>query len=190
MFATHWITSTHPEIAQSVASITINFGTYERQLSALLEHLQYCPPNTPTTPRKTLSDTIKYIERSARRAFPNSALEERICEICDIGSRLNARRNILFHGDFIRSSAGGFVLVHTKSTERVIYTIEDRDLPNLDNDISRANIDLSHFMAGTANPTIPNSHNNAILAQHFWQAHTLSEPPRVLPLRKERFPSS
>lgn len=192
MRATHWIAEMQPVMAQAVASIVMNFGSFERQLTDLLDRLQDCPPNSRTAPKSSLSDTLKAIDLAARNAFGSSPLAERLCAFADLARSLSVRRNILVHGEVLQTTNGGFVVAHlqVRPRQRVIYQITAADAVNLDNEITVANLDLESFMLGVTDPRLQDSRDNPDMAKQLRSAMAPVGPPIAVPLKKEVFPQS
>lgn len=184
--ATHWLPAQHPEVAQAVASITLNFGAYESQLSDLLVRLQCCPPNKQTSPKRSVADILKAIRSASVTAFNDSPLANRIASIADEAQPLNERRNILIHGYVLKESKGGLVLISSTPTERVVYDVALSDLVTLDDQISRANQSLECFRCGFSDPRLPATVNDPELGLQLMRSM------RVVPvmplLRKADFP--
>ncbi|MFN7109799.1 MAG: hypothetical protein ACK4MY_16395 [Brevundimonas sp.] len=179
-------------MAQAVASIVMNFGSFERQLTDLSDRLQDCPANSRTAPKASLSDTLKAIDFAARNAFGSSRLAERICAFAAVARGLSARRNILVHGELLQTTEGGFVVAHLqiRPRQRVIYQITAADVVKLDNDITATNLDLEGFMLGVADPRFQESQDNPDMANQLWSAMAPVGPHPAVPLKKEAFPQS
>jgi hypothetical protein len=192
MRATHWIASTQPVMSQAIASIVMNFGSLERQMTDLLDRLQDCPGNSRTAPKASLSATLNAIDFAACNAFGSSRLTDQICAFADAARRLSARRNILIHGEMLQTTDGGFVVAHlqVRPRQRVIYQITAADVVRLDNDITAANLALERFMLGVADPRFQDSQGNPDLANQLWDAMASPAPPAVVPLKKDVFPQS
>ena len=168
----------------------MNFGAIERQLTDLLDRLQCCPPNSPTSPKSSLSETIKAIEVASQNAFGSSRLNNRICAFCDTARRLSNRRNILIHSELLQTTDGSLVVSHlpARSRQRVIYQITANDIIKLDNDITITNLNLELFMLGVVEARFPESQDNPEMASQLRNAAVLASPPTVVPLKKEVFP--
>ncbi|MFA4938708.1 hypothetical protein [Brevundimonas sp.] len=177
-------------MAQAIASIVMNFGALERQLTDLLNRLQDCPANSRTAPKASLSETVKAIDFASHNAFGSSRLADRICAFTDSARRLSARRNILIHGEMLQTTAGGLVVAHLRlrPRQRVVYQITAADVIKLDNDITVANINLELFMLGVVDPRFQESRNNPELASQLRNATARVGPPTFVPLKKEAFP--
>lgn len=192
MRATHWLPAHQPQMAQAIASIVMNFGSLERQLAWLLERLQDCPPNTRSAPKSTLSDTLKAIKSASHGAFGSSRLGNRIVGFAETASSLAIRRNILIHGEVVKSSEGGLVVIHTRARprERVVYQLALEDVTALDNGITFANLDLERFCMGVADPRLPCSEDNSEMLAQLWSAMAPQAPCEIVPLTKATFPRS